>query len=76
MIKDGSGDSPLGRSMVDPHRVRSCTLNLTLRGLITYVCLWVINLQNFNHLTEKEIQNNMLPISLKLVTMQVQMVSY
>ena len=41
---------------MDPHRVRLCTLNLTVRGLITYVCLWVINLQNFNHLTGREIQ--------------------
>ena len=24
---------------VDPHRVCSCTLNLTLRGLIVYVCV-------------------------------------
>ena len=55
---------------------RSCTLNLTLRGLITYVFLWVINLQNFNHLTEREIQNNMMPISLKLVIMQEQKVTY
>ena len=29
----------IGALTVDPHRVRSCTLNLTLRGLIVYVCL-------------------------------------
>ena len=51
--------------MVYPHIVHSCTLNLTLRGLITYVCLWDINLQSFNHLMGREIQNDMLPISLE-----------
>ena len=35
--------------MVDPHKVHLFTLSLTPRGLITYVCLWVINLHNFNH---------------------------
>ena len=39
--------------MVDYHKKNSCTLNLTLRGLITYICLWIINLQSFSHSKEK-----------------------
>ena len=61
--------------MVDHHGVNSCTLSLTLRGLITYVCLWVVNLQSFNHSMGKEIQSNILSTLSKLATMQARRVT-